>query len=59
MDTHLEFGHKAAELLVPVVECGRRRDDQEWTPDVVSLCRNREENTPSAAATRRSLYMHV
>lgn len=35
--THLEFGHKAGELLVPVVERGGRRDDQERTPDVVSL----------------------
>lgn len=40
--SHLEFGNKAGELLMPVVECGRRRDDQEWTPDVVSLCGNRK-----------------
>lgn len=37
MDAHLEFGHKAAELLVPVVECGCGRDDEERAPDVVSL----------------------
>lgn len=37
LDAHLEFGHKAAELLVPVVECGCGRDDEEWAPDVVSL----------------------
>lgn len=43
MDPHLEFGHKAGELLVPVVERGCRRDDQEWPPDVVSLCRETEK----------------
>lgn len=34
---HLEFGHEAGELLVPVVERGGGRDDQERAPDVVSL----------------------
>lgn len=37
MGSHLEFWHKAGELLMPVVECRRWRDDQEWTPDVISL----------------------
>lgn len=37
LDAHLEFRHKAAELLVPVVECGCGRDDEEWAPDVVPL----------------------
>lgn len=50
VDSHLEFGHKAGEFLVPVVERGCRGDDQEWTPDVVSLCGNRKkENTSSVA----------
>lgn len=51
MHSHLEFGHKAGELLVPVVERGCRGDDQERAPDVVSLCGNKEENTSSAATT--------
>lgn len=54
---HLEFGHKASELLMPVVECGRRRDDQEWTPDVVSLCiaaKNQINPSLSPAANNRS-----
>lgn len=37
MGSHLEFWHKAGELLMPVVECRCWRDDQEWTPDVISL----------------------
>ena len=37
-DPHLELGDKAGEFLMPVVECGCWRDDEEWTPDVVSLC---------------------
>lgn len=35
--THLEFGDKAGELLMPVVECWGRGDDQEGSPDVFSL----------------------
>ena len=50
-DPHLKLGHKAGELLVPVVERGRRRDDKKWTPDVVFLHRNRGGNKPSAATT--------
>lgn len=43
MDPHLEFGHKAGELLVPVVERWCGRDDQEWAPYVVSLCTETEK----------------
>lgn len=51
--SHLEFGHKAGELLMPVVESGRRRDDQKGTPDVVSLCRERTENTSAGRKSQR------
>ena len=30
---HLEVGHELLDLLLPVVERRRGRDDQEWTPD--------------------------
>lgn len=32
---HVKFRHKALELLLPVVERGRWRDDQKWTPNSV------------------------
>lgn len=35
--THLEFRDKAGELLMPVVECWGRGDDQERSPDVFPL----------------------
>lgn len=61
MGSHLEFGHEAGELLMPIVERGSGRDDQERTPDVVSLCRNKKkkkrENTQSAATTGGLAYV--
>lgn len=53
MDAHLEFGHKAAELLVPVVECGCGRDDEERAPDVVSLRDTENKTTCELPATGR------
>lgn len=53
LDAHLEFGHKAAELLVPVVECGRGRDDEERAPDVVSLRDTEYKSLRERAATGR------
>lgn len=42
--SHLEFGHEAGKLLMPVIERGSWRDDQEGTPDVVPLCRKEKRS---------------
>jgi len=55
--THLEFGDKARELLMPVVECWGRGDNQEGSPDVFPLSERAHQHkiVPTGAGGRGGL----
>jgi hypothetical protein len=43
MGQDLQPGHETGEFRLPIVNGRRRRDNQEWSPNVVCLCQPSQE----------------